>query len=500
MKSKIRLIGIVNFQQVDSANGFKISINGYPVDSYSLRLAPFLPLRVFAGPIKIFSIGYWKQFAIACVRIYPSFKLKIHRKIVICIPQDVFSPNSLISINIEANGKEITPFITRELALDGFMPSFLDLNLDYDLRKNWSTKSFILAFSNMQKLKGLKNKIYNKAFADSRALSPSSPTPPIGSFELLTLKDATVFHGQFITNSEYFFPVDSMKVPPRKLSSGLPTINWMNDEDRVAFPKPFTTLEPLNAAIFIGGTNNWMHFVIEDLPRILKLRDSGINPDVPIILRADLSSQIKYAISLLTDREVISPKVYSAVEVANLHYFQLNNALSAAMRGDSISGAKLFNQEILAEAARLITSSISSSSAGPKRVLIARELNLFRPMSNFKKLRIMLERDFGFETYFVGSISLQEIIEALGSAEVVVGEYGAGLANVLFTRPPAKVLELRGPAESGAIEYEMLVKALGHDHFKVLGSRQYVSLRGVGNGQFSIDLGKIKKILGRIIE
>jgi hypothetical protein len=491
---------MINIQQVGSVRGIKIFINGFPVDSYSVRLAPFLPLRIFAGPINLFSIGYWKQCAIACVRIYPRYKLKTHRKIFMRLPKEICNSGSLISVKIEANGEEIAPFITRELALDGFMPSFLDLNLDYDLRKNWSTKDLILAFSNIQAVGGQKTKVYSEAFTDSRSMASSSAMTPVGGFELLTLRDATVFHGQFIANSEYFFPADSIKSPPHKVSTDLPTINWVNDNGKVFFPKPFMCLEPLNEAIFIGGTNNWMHFVIEDLPRIIKLRVSGISPNIPIILRADLSPQIKEAVSLLTDRAIILLKVYSSLDIAILHYFYLNNPLSAAMRGDSESASQLFDQEILTEAAQVFKTTASSVSNGPKRVLIAREPNLFRPMSNFRKLRFELERDFGFKTYFLGSMSLQEIIESLKSAEVVVGEYGAGLANILFTPPGAKVIELRGPAEAAAVEYEILVKSLGHKHFKVLGSRHYVSLKGIGNGQFSVNLEELKRILGGIIE
>lgn len=500
MKTTNKLIGVINLQQVDVTNGIKISINNSPVESYRVRLAPLLPLRVFAGPVRLFRIAYWKQFAIACVRIYPRFNLINHRKIIIYPPKSILNSSLLNSVKIEVNGLEIAPFIARELALDGFMPSYLDLNLDYDLRKNWSAKPLILAFSNIQTSRHQKRKIYNQALTESRSISLGANETPFGAFELLSLRNATVFHGQFIANSEYFFPADSMKFPPRKELSELPTLNWLDEKGEVVFPKPFQRLKPLNEAIFIGGTNNWMHFVIEDLPRILKLRDSGIHPEVPIILRADLSSQIMSAVSQLTTREIIQVKVYSALDVLNLHFFYLTNALSPAMSGDLETGSKLFNKEILTEAARIFASSNPSISTGPKRVLIARESNLFRPMSNFRKLRRKLEQDFDFKTYYLGSMSLEEIIRSLGSAEIVVGEYGAGLANVLFSPTGAKIIEIRGPAESGALEYEILVRALNHKHFKVLGSRRYISLKGVGNGQFSVKLENLTEILSGIIE
>jgi capsular polysaccharide biosynthesis protein len=121
-------------------------------------------------------------------------------------------------------------------------------------------------------------------------------------------------------------------------------------------------------------------------------------------------------------------------------------------------------------------------------------------MSNFKKLRLLLEKNFGFQTYFVGSMSFEEIAAELGAAKIVVAEYGAGLANIIFTPPGAKIIEIRGPSESTAIEYEMLVKALGHEHFKVIGKSQLLSLTGIGNGQFSVKVDLMKRFLGGILE
>ena len=469
-------------------------------NSHIVNFAPFLPIRIFTGKVIPFSFRYWRSFAIALIRIYPSYRLGIHRKILIDIPREVLSSGSLKSIKIEAGGNEILPFVTRELALDGFIPSFLDLNLDYELNKNWEFKPVILALTDIQGDVEKKISDYIDRLTDSRSMYSVDDLIPLGEFDFKTIQNCTVIHGQMITDSQNYFPTDSMKLPPNRNIVKLPSINWIGDQDRVIFPKPSTSLEPMREAIFVGGTNNWMHFVIEDLPRLMMLRDSNIDPDVPVLLREDLSTQIKEAVGALTGRKIIYLNIFSAVEVSTLHYFYLNNALPAAMRGDQTNGIKLFNPQLVRGAAQIFSSPNSSKAIKKDRVLIARERNLFRPMSNFNKLRFSLERDFGFRTYFLGGMSFQEIAEAFKTAEIVVAEYGAGLANIIFTSPAAKVIELRGPSESTAIEYEVLVKALGHEHFRVVGSSRFVSLRGIGNGQFSVNVGLLRKVLGGILE
>ena len=500
MKNKIRIVGIINTQLVDLDSGLNISLNGRQIESYSVGIGPFLPIRLFTGGLKLFSLQYWKSLAISFIRVYPRYKPAIHRKIIIQIPEGIIDFSSLNSINVEAAGREIFPFVTRELALDGFMPSYLDLNLDYDLKKNWEAKALILAFSSVRHESKKKIRDYIAGLADSRSMYPGAKSVPIGEFEFRTLRNATVLHGQIIIDSDHYFPTDSMKLPPGEDIARLPTINWIGAQGKVFYPKSSMSLEPIEEAIFIGGTNNWMHFVIEDLPRFMILRNSTINSNVPILIRADLSSQIKEAISVLTNREVIEISKYTSMDVATIHYFFLSNALPAAMRGEWVNGEKLFSFEIVRGAAELFSASHSSPSTRHKRILIARERNLFRPMANFGDLRFSLENDLGFRTVFLGGMSFQEIAEVLCTAEIVVAEYGAGLANVVFTPPGAKIVELRGPSESNAIEYEVLVKALGHEHFKVLGTRQFLSLNGIGNGQFSIDLDLLRKVLRGILE
>jgi hypothetical protein len=500
LKNSIQIIGLVNTQLVDPGNEFIISFNGTRIQSYSVRIAPFLLVRMFAGKVKLFSLQYWKRVAIALVRVYPRYRPVIHRRILIDIPEGIFNLNSLNQLKIEAIGREIVPFVTRELALDGFMPSYLDLNLDYELRKNWELKELIFAFSSIRRDSKRRIHHYITSLTDRRSMCPGTSSVPIGEFEFKTLRNATVLHGQIIINKEYYFPTDSMKLPPDQSIARLPTINWAGPQGKVFYPKTSISLEPMQEAIFIGGTNNWMHFVIEDLPRLMILRHLNINPNVPILIRADLSSQIKEAVSFLSSRKVIEINKYVSVEVAKIYYFFLNNALPAAMRGDYINGQKLFNPEIVKEAAALFTASQPLQKIKHERILIARERNLFRPMSNFVKLRQALESDLGFRTLFLGGMSFQEIAKVFSTAEIVVAEYGAGLANVVFTPPRAKIVELRGPYESNAIEYEVLVKALGHEHFKVLGSRRFLSSKGIGNGQFCIDVDLLKKVVGRIIE
>lgn len=77
-----------------------------------------------------------------------------------------------------------------------------------------------------------------------------------------------------------------------------------------------------------------------------------------------------------------------------------------------------------------------------KRVFISRK-------DGYNSRRILNEDDIfklfeahGFKRYILGDMSIIEQITLFNNAEIIIGEHGAGLANVLFCNPTCKVIEL----------------------------------------------------------
>ena len=134
------------------------------------------------------------------------------------------------------------------------------------------------------------------------------------------------------------------------------------------------------------------------------------------------------------------------------------------------------------------------------RILIERGRGLFRPLTNSHKLKELLMRDFAFESHDLSGQRLGDVVNIFSEASFIVAEYGAGMANMIFAKNNPTVLELRGPLESGSIEYEALAKACGFKHQKLVGKKKVVSRYGVERGPFSINIRQVTKIIDSMIK
>ena len=111
------------------------------------------------------------------------------------------------------------------------------------------------------------------------------------------------------------------------------------------------------------------------------------------------------------------------------------------------------------------------------------------------KLSLSLKQEFNFQPIFTGNSNLQKAVAQFRDANIVIGEYGAGLANILFCHPGSIVIEIRGPAERNAREYYLLCRSLNIKHFLIVGHKRNLSKYGLGNGQFEIEVEDLMKIV-----
>ena len=101
------------------------------------------------------------------------------------------------------------------------------------------------------------------------------------------------------------------------------------------------------------------------------------------------------------------------------------------------------------------------------RIYIHREVQA-RPLANLGVITPVLERN-GFSVVSFEDLPLSTQIATMGEARYVLGEHGAGLANVLFCRPGARVLELFNPA-SVQPAFWSISSACGHEYGYVVGA------------------------------
>lgn len=113
----------------------------------------------------------------------------------------------------------------------------------------------------------------------------------------------------------------------------------------------------------------------------------------------------------------------------------------------------------------------SSEIEKDQLVYISRDLARGRKIINEAEVESFLQEK-GFNKYFLEEMSFEQIVRLFAKAKTVIAPHGAGLANLIFSQPGTKVIEIFEPTakEIGAC-YWSLSTAMNHDYWYLFGER-----------------------------
>lgn len=238
--------------------------------------------------------------------------------------------------------------------------------------------------------------------------------------------------------------------------------------------RPLKTVFSDESAIYINllwlrkGHRHFAHFFWDMLLPVLVFLKNWHDPDERLIflVREDLSAIQRDTFQFLTrDHPNISFQTLPAnqkmvcaksIYIAFQHKFHgvANTLAREYMRG--MAEFYLRHYEI------------KVAPAGPgKRIYISREGAAIRRVTNEPDLLAMLSR-YGFESIEPGSIPFSRQAELFQSADIVVAPHGAALANLMFCRPGARILEFF-PADYIDDCYLRISKAMELDYHYLFG-------------------------------
>jgi hypothetical protein len=143
-------------------------------------------------------------------------------------------------------------------------------------------------------------------------------------------------------------------------------------------------------------------------------------------------------------------------------------------------------EHILSEFQSLVASSVAPAG-GHQRLYVEREH--LRQVENAAEVRAFLEHA-GFKTIRLEGMPLLEQVRLFATAEFVVGPHGAGLANLLFTPPSARVIEFM-PANEMRPFFWLISSKIGHEY----GMLRCETDDGGFNGKLRVDLPKLTRLL-----
>jgi capsular polysaccharide biosynthesis protein len=189
---------------------------------------------------------------------------------------------------------------------------------------------------------------------------------------------------------------------------------------------------------FSGSWRNYAHWIHETLPRLTTFLALKQNlGDLKIILpHFDANSFQQQVLDILHVHESDIIRVNHG-EVLRIEHGLVMNSIDLW----SVPGLCKDAADVLARAA--VSGRAPSDQFSQKRLYIHRSTGA-RQVSNFEELRPILYAS-GFDIVSFEEMSVRDQIRTMSDARYVIGEHGAGLVNILFSSPRARVLELFNP-------------------------------------------------------
>lgn len=177
------------------------------------------------------------------------------------------------------------------------------------------------------------------------------------------------------------------------------------------------------------GFHNYGHFLFDGLPIAFLLKI--ILPLTQITLVGPKLSSWQWDILKalgLSDRymELQEPTMFKRLVVSNL----LAQHVSYPVR-------------LIRPLADILRFRVSSPTTKKRRIFVSRKNDINKRILQNRQVTEELLQEFGFEVITPETMSFSEQIKIFSECEIVVGESGAGMANVIFCEPGTKILEIQ---------------------------------------------------------
>ncbi|EWY39921.1 hypothetical protein N825_04920 [Skermanella stibiiresistens SB22] len=219
-----------------------------------------------------------------------------------------------------------------------------------------------------------------------------------------------------------------------------------------------------DAVVFLGGTTNYYHWLLDTLPRLAAIE--GL--DGPLLVNSALTVFQTRTLDLMgveQSRLIVS-------DPASLTRFRRLTVPGLVARPRRVDGQMDWMRPSVGRAAAgwvrdQLLAGVGGGASKARRIFVSREGSLFRRCDNEAAVRAVVARH-GFETVRLEDLSFDEQVSLFGGAEIVIGVHGAGFTNMLFAPRGALLIELH-PAHHLPEFYRHLTGLMGQRHKAIPG-------------------------------
>jgi hypothetical protein len=147
--------------------------------------------------------------------------------------------------------------------------------------------------------------------------------------------------------------------------------------------------------------------------------------------------------------------------------------------------------------ANLCLSAFDVTDRSPaNRIFISRQLDNHWRISNEADVTDLLER-YGFETYQLSEMTFEQQVALFARAELIVGT-GAGLSNMVFAPPTAKILQIQEPTYPVGHHFT-ICRALDHPYWYFFGDAVPNPESRYGRADIFVPLDKLQESLDQML-
>jgi capsular polysaccharide biosynthesis protein len=364
-----------------------------------------------------------------------------------------------ISIRDNLDGKV---WVSRQAVLSGVLPTDLDISLELDYLRGLNG---LEAMVRNVDLEGINyNFFHPRKFKLQDFVQHEKP-----SLTHEVLSGATIISGRLVIHQDTIIPISNYRNEIVIHKPSYLQIDESNCDYKII--NSFRERTRIEKAIYFGSSASWFHFLIECLPRLISIPKEE-RWKIPVILPEGLPPQIIEVCERITGTKSIQIRMMESVNVDQLVLGverSVTDPLEFEFREKHI-------QKALSELKE--TSKICEARSNHfEKIFLLRPIGLFRPMQNQKQILRLLKRN-GFEIVSPEKLDLEQVMEIMAAAKLIVAESGAAITNVIFSNKGANLIEIY-PGKGPLTFWPALASISGIKVTKVMSKKLILGPRGI---------------------
>lgn len=246
-------------------------------------------------------------------------------------------------------------------------------------------------------------------------------------------------------------------------------------------------------------SNNYYHWLVECLPRFWIIDQYPELKNLPLIVDNELFAQQKEVLDLLNINK--HPIIYLKRSIGyQVNHLYIPSPLS--LLNDNYTAPVDYAKDTLISpiAVNYMRENVLKNlglpaKSGYRKLFISRKLATYRHIINANEIeRYMIDQ--GFEIVYAEHLSFANQVTLFSQAKIIVGQEGAGMANLIFAPKDCKVMILiNHHPQTNYYEFTLLAQVVNIDLLFVPGDDVIRNVDHNKHNNFKIDITKFSKAL-----